>query len=1163
MLKKLQNNVFKFLAAWMLFFIVPSTEGYSQYSACSVNMGSGGVVPGDGQPHCFMFNVSGFQNPLPAYGTAGSCCLEAIGVSINSFCSDDLKISATSPAGTTLILADHKGGITNSAYGSNGIGSCIGGGTSFSSNGSGSLSGFPPFITCAPGQGPYFVPDDMAPNGTNIFTGENINGVWSICITVDNPSLCGGVNNSVSVNTLSIYGNSNSVLPTNVVTIQLANTNICLGDSISMNASAPGAVFYSWSPALGLSSTAGSQVMASPVSNTTYTVTATNGFGTTTTSSVTLNVSIPPVISIISNNASCGNSNGILTANPIGGNGPFSFLWNTIPLQSSQLANSLSPGTYICTVTDFYGCSVTTSSDIVDIPGGVVSVSSFISPNCIGTAGGSATALPIGGTGPYSFIWNTIPAQTTNTATGLQSGVYMVVLYDGNGCSSTASVSVTQPGPLNLQSSSTYTYCNIANGMCNINVSGGTSPYLYQWNTMPVQTLATATGLNAGTYVCSITDAAGCTSTSSGQVNYISPGTINVSSTDVTGCYGQNNGTAVVSVTGGSPPYSCLWNTIPPQNSLSIANLFAGNYTVTVSDATGCSATNMVTISQPMQLLASAQMVNSGCNAANGSATVFASGGTPPYSYVWNTIPPQQINSATGLMPGNYTCNITDANNCSFSINALVGQTNSGNVSISNISHVLCNGSATGSAQVNISGGAPPYTYLWNTMPSQTSALANQLSAGTFQVTVTDANGCTVTATAVISEPAPLVAISNSTNNYCGVITALASVSVTGGTMPYFYQWSTQPVHTTNTATGLTAGSYSCTVTDVNGCSVIKNYVITDLNAGTANIIQTAQINCNGEKNGAAKVIISGGSAPFVYQWSTQPVQTTATAYQLGAGQYIVSVTDANNCTLTAQITILEPPILDAQNTTTKVNCGASDGSANIEVTGGIPPFTYSWNTNPILTTQIVNGLSIGTYTCRVTDSRGCSVVEQITINGSIKPQAAFTFSPKVVSLQNPVCSFTDGSFNATEWFWDFDDHANPTNSTLKNPVHIFKDSGTYCVKLIVKNADGCMDTATACVEVNSAFFVYVPTAFTPNNDGLNDYFFPKLIGIDEQNYLLEIFDKWGMMVFKSSNPLHFWDGKKRNNMTVENGLYIWKLKVRDEWNGLLHQYNGQVTLVR
>lgn len=363
------------------------------------------------------------------------------------------------------------------------------------------------------------------------------------------------------------------------------------------------------------------------------------------------------------------------------------------------------------------------------------------------------------------------------------------------------------------------------------------------------------------------------------------------------------------------------------------------------------------------------------CNGnTNGSATIAVTGGSAPISYNWSNGGTNATES--GLAAGTYTVIVTDNNACADTVTVVITEPAALMASNSNVTHVLCNGDATGSFDVNASGGTAPYSYDAGS-GSQSSSSFTGLTAGVYNVTVTDANGCTAVTVVTINQPASALASSSSSvDASCGASDGSATVTATGGTAPYTYLWSNG--QTTATATGLAAGGYTCTITDANGCTSVETIAVSNAGAPTATISASTDATCAGAADGSATVSATGGSSPYTYLWSDG--QTTATATGLSAGTYSVTVTDASGCSSVVNVTINEPAALSitVDGTSNPTGSSATDGSISTTVTGGTAPYTYSWDNGA--TTDDITGLGTGVYVLTVTDANGCTTTETVTL---------------------------------------------------------------------------------------------------------------------------------------------------------------------------------------
>lgn len=521
-------------------------------------------------------------------------------------------------------------------------------------------------------------------------------------------------------------------------------------------------------------------------------------------------------------------------------------------------------------------------------------------------------------------------------------------------------------------------------------------------------------------------------------------------------CASQCNGTASASPVGGTPPYSFQWSN--GQNTQNLSNLCAGTYTVTITDAAALTATATVTVTEPAAITSTTTSTDASCGQSNGTASVTSSGGTAPYTYSW-TPGGASGASITGLAAGLYTVNITDANGCTSTDTVTVGNTGGPQVTVASISDVTCNGGADGEASVNVSAGTPPYTYSWSTTPVQTTPIATGLNAGIYSVNVTDSLGCVSVLTVVISEPTPVQStITVLSDDFCGLGNGSASVTATGGSPGYTFQWNTTPPQSGTTANNLAGGVYQVTVTDSDGCSVTDTVTINSFPGLSLAIISQTNVDCAGNSNGSATVNSSQGTAPFTYLWSTTPPQTSATATGLSAGSYSVTVSDANGCSSTINVTITEPTALSATTTSTAATCGLNNGTATVNVSGGNPAYSYSWSTSPVQTGATATALIPGSYSVIVTDGSGCTFAATVNVQNIPTFTATSATSPGCGEQSGEASISINGGTAPFTYSWS---PAGGSNATATN-----LSSGTYTCT--VTDATGCTETVSITLTNNS-----------------------------------------------------------------------------------------------
>ncbi|HIO72608.1 MAG TPA: T9SS type B sorting domain-containing protein, partial [Flavobacteriales bacterium] len=790
---------------------------------------------------------------------------------------------------------------------------------------------------------------------------------------------------------------------------------------------------------------------------------------------------------------------------------------------------------------------------------------STMNESCVGACDGTVLASVAGGATPYTFLWDN-GAGTDSIGVALCDTNYTVVVTDSIGCSSTNSATVSSPPPIVLDTASVDASCGNADGAAIVIATGGTGAYTYLWDDGNNQTTSTANGLAAGGYTVIVSDGNGCSASIAVPVNDAGSPTASILASINVVCNADSTGSATVTAFGGTPPYTYLWDDPMNQTSTTAVWLSASTYIATVTDSIGCVSNAVIVITEPTPMLLSVSSLSSSCGVANGSASVVVSGANAPYTYSWNDTQTQTNDTAQALFAGNYTVIITDSSNCVDSVSVTVANI-SGVViqSIANV-NVSCNGQSDGQATVSAIGGTMPYTYLWDAgTGNQTDSIASNLGAGSYSVTVTDSSGCISIGNVAISEPFALNLATNGVDANCGFNDGQVSVTVTGGTTPYTYLWDDPLAQTNSVANSLLAATYAVVVMDSNGCIQGATVVILDIAGGTAQITAATDASCFGYCDGTLQANMVGGLTPFTYLWSDN--QNTATAVGLCSGSYSVVVIDATGCTSTVNGLIVEPgPVLIQGNGTPASCSGASDGTASVLPLGSITPYSYLWDASTgSQTTASVDSLPPGDYSVLVTDGNGClDSLKYSVVLDSLSPTAYFVSSDDTVGLLSASIDFTNmssPSLNSLAFQWDFGDGA---TDSVTHPTHTYNEEGTFPVELIVSNTSGCQDTFMLFVTIEGDYILFAPNTFTPNGDGINDLFFPKGVGIDENTFKFYIYDRWGDQIFTSTSMMSYWDGRANEGAVIaQEDVYVWLIITTEASSGEHHQYVGHVTLIR
>ncbi|TXB67144.1 T9SS type B sorting domain-containing protein [Vicingus serpentipes] len=764
-----------------------------------------------------------------------------------------------------------------------------------------------------------------------------------------------------------------------------------------------------------------------------------------------------------------------INASGIGGDGTYNYTWynnlgDSVGFGPSFYATSQQ--TYSIEINDglsgpscaanFMSVSVVeTSEPIVEAGDNQLLCADVTEVSLTGSVSFATGAYWSGGNGAYSPDSTTLITNYFPTPSEINSGLlelYLTSTGAGGSCSNkTDTVLITFPAQLTVELSDTLLKCNDDQVLLNPTVTGGVTPYTYFWSN---GTSSSTTTVGEGNYCLSISDDLGCFTDTCINVSVPSELTIAVSSTAAT-TNGGNDGTATALLSGGTSPYQYNWT--PSGSTSTITNLSYGIYTVTATDTNGCSVDGSVVVSEPRCLGFSISTSSDTLQCygdASSTAYVTPIGGTTPYTYQWDDPLSQTDSLITGLSSGLYTIVVTDASSCLAVTTANIIQPNQlvNTITSSNATTV---GGANGSASAHPFGGTPPYSFAWSNL--ETTQTISNLLAGTYYLTITDDNGCSIIDSVKINEPPCnnyLLYVSGTELSCNGVLDGQAQVTVVGGTEPYNILWSTG--ESTNTISGLSATTYSVEVTDSNNCYSFKNITITQPNIlqATANLVN--DISCFGIVDGTVDLIVAGGTYPYTYSWSNG--QSSEDITNLAQGSYNVAVTDLNGCTATDSISISEPTKINTSFTKIDVNCNSdSTGSINLSVNGGVIPYSYLWSNGD--TIQDITNLTAGLYNFTVFDANNC----QSPLGSSI-----LISEPDSVTLDSFFvnCPIPGGTTTMVDFF--------PNGGT--SAYQISTDSGTTYLpflnysaplsidnihQIMVKDTNGCLSSGLNPITIN------------------------------------------------------------------------------------------------
>jgi len=594
-------------------------------------------------------------------------------------------------------------------------------------------------------------------------------------------------------------------------------------------------------------------------------------------------------------------------------------------------------------------------------------------------------------------------------------------------------------------------------------------------------------------------------------------------------------------------------------DSVVVTALSGGSALITCVDSAS------ITITEPTPLIAAIDsFANPNCSgSADGSIAASASGGTASYSYAWSNSDTTQ--NITGLNDGLYTVTVTDSLGCTDTAQQTLSVPNPIVITVDNITNNSCAGTADGSIAITASGGAGGFSYAWSN--GATTDDVTGISNNNYMVTVTDANGCSDTAQTTITPTVFLTSTMTATNPLCAGNTGSATVNMAGGSGNYAYDWGSSAATTTNTAT-LSAGMHIVTVTDnANGCVLIDT---TMLNAPTAVLIGLNVSNnagCLGGNTGSLDITPSGGVGNYSFAWSNGA--TTEDLVGLAANTYSVVVTDSNNCTATDTFVISAAAPVTASITTVigLLPCdGSAVGSLQANASGG-SGFTYAWSNGA--TTANATGLANGSYMVTVTNSDGCTDTAMAGISSPLLP----VINPYITSTGMQIDTIqpgdstmvnANGGVSGQDYLWTSGSNAgiSSPNSASSSVAPNQQGDYTYIITSTVTTGD------TVCTVVDSVFLTVepayqgIPTAFTPNGDGLNDVFRPVTLSADEI-ISFRIFNRFGQLVYNGDDLENGgWDGTI-NGTPQPRAVYIYILEYQKASDPEPQVIKGQVTLLR
>ena len=686
-----------------------------------------------------------------------------------------------------------------------------------------------------------------------------------------------------------------------------------------------------------------------------------------------------------------GDTNGFIEVAAIDGVLPYQYKNGTGTFGTNNRFTNLLAGSYQITVRDKNSCE-TILNETIDSPNPPLIISFIKSDvSCFGLADGKITATVAGGFPNYTYEWIS-RTETIPVIQNLAPGTYTLKVTDQELCSQTKSIIISQPtAPLGATLVAKPIQCfGEITGQLILTSTGGTPPYTYSIdNGLSYQSANTFLNIGKGTYLILVKDDRGCTFSTSGTVLEPSVLSLSLLSKQDINCFGDITGTISVNGVGGVAPYEYSLDGTTYRASNIFSDLVAGNYLVRVKDNYGCVRSLNITLTQPAaQLSMTFSMTPVQCKRdANGKIETIVTGGTAPYSYVWQGLA-ETVANIEGLTARTYNLTITDAQGCKL-VKAIdvTEPVIALQAFISNKSNITCSGFANGSFKLDAIGGYPPYQYSFDGGAYNLISSYNNLGPATYSLNVRDARGCFVFVSAEITEPLPLTSVAvNVKNVSCfGGNDAQFEVEAQGGTVPFVYSknggTSFQSVKIFDT---LLKGTYPVQVKDANNCLFSFTVVISEPTLLQTTVGSVVNAAC-GQANGSAQVLPTGGTLPYQYSWKNSlgiEVSTTQRPTSLFSGVYIATTTDAKGCTATATQIINDDdaPTVAISSLVNATCFDSADGSATATASGGAGGYSFVWSDVRDQATANAANLSRGTYFVTVTDVRGCKSLTSVTI---------------------------------------------------------------------------------------------------------------------------------------------------------------------------------------
>lgn len=787
------------------------------------------------------------------------------------------------------------------------------------------------------------------------------------------------------------------------------------------------------------------------------------------------------VVADVTDPSCFGLNDGSIVLNISGGNAPYSVSWSGG--QSGETLLNLGAGTYNATVTDNTGCVFLVNPLVLEDSTEITVDFAVTNVVCAGEPVGAIDATVSGGEPGYNYEWVGPGGFTSNTEDilGLGEGSYTLTVTDSEGCSVDSGIDITSPEAIDITASLTQPVCAGGTGAIDLSIIGGTGPYTFAWAGPNgfVSAQEDIANLSEGSYQVLVTDANDCFGQASFDIQSLNPILIQATVTPVD-CSGDDNGSIELTVSGGTPGYSISW-TGPGGFSSSDEDIFSlaqGDYLLSVTDAQSCALDTVFAITEPAELAITAAIVSPLCAQENtGAIDISVAGGFPAYSFSWSG--PEGFTSdqedLSGLNPGDYQLTVSDQGSCVsdtvFTLTEVPG------IFIdASLTDILCGGLSSGAIALSVSGGTSPYQFNWSGPNGFSSSEQNidNLEAGEYDLTLSDANGCSVDTSFTLATPQLIDVVFVVDNPLCGVLNGSVQAQVSGGqvALDYVYEWYDisdgfqLPIGNGPSVNNLGPGLYEFIVTDDNGCFFTDIIPLSD-EPGYIEVT-TTDLLCPGDANGTISLEIFEGTPPYVISW-TGPngfASSQEDLSNLAGGEYFLVITDANNCEINETVTVLEPAELILDIAVTDVTCNGDDnGSISLVVSGGTEPYTFEWTGDNGFSSnqEDLSDLTVGQYSLLFSDANGCTIDTFALVSESLLLEVSMSYTGTICAGEatGSIDLEVNGGTEPYSYGWNGPGGFNSDQQDLSALA-----AGDY--SLLLLDAEGCFrDTSITIAEAS------------------------------------------------------------------------------------------------